>query len=41
MSLLQKPIDEILPVDYETMLDKLNFIPRIEVLNKTIIKEAR
>lgn len=40
VSMIEKNVDEIKPEDYEAILDKLKFVPRVEYLNETAF-EAR
>jgi hypothetical protein len=41
VSLIDKKVDDIKYNDYEVMLKKLNFTPRVEYLNQKIIEEAK
>jgi hypothetical protein len=41
VSLIDKKVDDIKYNDYEEMLEKLNFTPRVEYLNQKIIEEAK
>jgi hypothetical protein len=41
VSLIDKKVEEITYNDYEEMLEKLNFTPRVEYLNEQVIEEAK
>jgi hypothetical protein len=41
VSLLDKAVSAITPDDYNNLLDRLNYSPRIEYLDKQRIEEAR
>jgi hypothetical protein len=40
-TMIKKDIEEITLEDYSNMIRELNFLPRVEYLNKTMLKEAK